>query len=126
MGVGYSTENDPALIPRKYYLCSFDVFSSEFLLNSILESLFHCYWVFLFFPFNTCLFSFFCLFLSLIVYALVCNCFVVFQYTVSIDGSVTLTLFSIVRPQNGGMDCEGESIGHWRICSPQVLQDYIT
>jgi len=22
-------------------------------------------------------------------------------------------------PQNGGMDCEGESIGHWRICNPQ-------
>lgn len=26
-------------------------------------------------------------------------------------------------PQNGGMDCEGESVGQWRICNPQACSE---
>ncbi|PFX33597.1 A disintegrin and metalloproteinase with thrombospondin motifs 6 [Stylophora pistillata] len=26
-------------------------------------------------------------------------------------------------PQNGGMDCEGESVGHWRICNPEACPE---
>ena len=28
--------------------------------------------------------------------------------------------YFVPRPENGGMDCEGESRGHWRICNPEV------
>lgn len=26
-------------------------------------------------------------------------------------------------PKNGGMDCEGESVGHWRICNPEACPE---